>query len=77
VKWCRKERCCRTGCVCVRGGVEVENDYFTEMCSGSETGSYLRLTDFVDHSTLGSETGSYSRLTDFVYHSTLACITQR
>ena len=27
--------------------------YFTEMCSGSEAGSHLRLTDFVYHSTLG------------------------
>ena len=27
--------------------------YFTEMCSGSEAGSYLRLTDFVYHSTSG------------------------
>ena len=26
---------------------------FTEMCSGSEAGSYLRLLDFVYHSTLG------------------------
>ena len=25
-----------------------------EMCSGSEAGSYLRLIDFVHHSTLGS-----------------------
>jgi len=31
----------------------VENNYFTEMCSGSEAGSYLRLIDFVSHSTLG------------------------
>ena len=30
-----------------------ENNYFTEMCSGSEAGSYLRLIDFVYHSTLG------------------------
>ena len=30
----------------------VEED-FTEMCSGSEAGSYLRLIDFVHHSTLG------------------------
>jgi len=30
-----------------------ENNYFTEMCSGSETGSYLRLIYFVYHSTLG------------------------
>jgi len=26
---------------------------FTETCSGSEAGSYLRLIDFVYHSTLG------------------------
>ena len=32
--------------------VAVDN-YFTEMCSGSEAGSYLRLIDFVYHSTLG------------------------
>ena len=29
------------------------NNYYTEMCSGSEAGSYLRLIDFVYHSTLG------------------------
>jgi len=28
-------------------------NYFTEMCSGSEAGSYLRLIHFVYHSTLG------------------------
>ena len=28
------------------------NNYFTEMCSGSEAGSYLRLIDFGYHSTL-------------------------
>jgi len=32
---------------------QFENNYFTEMCSGSETSSYLRLIDFVYHSTLG------------------------
>ena len=32
---------------------EFENNYFSEMCSGSEVGSYLRLIDFVYHSTLG------------------------
>jgi len=32
---------------------KVKNNYFTEMCSGSEAGSYLRLMDFVYHSTLG------------------------
>ena len=31
----------------------AETNYFTEMCSGSEAGSYLRLIDFVYHSTLG------------------------
>jgi len=30
-----------------------ENNYFTEMCSGSEAGSYLRRIDCVYHSTLG------------------------
>ena len=32
---------------------QFENNYFTEMCSGSEEDSYLRLIDFVHHSTLG------------------------
>ena len=32
---------------------QFENNYFTEMCSGSDTGSYLRFIDFVYHSTLG------------------------
>jgi len=32
---------------------QFENNYFTEMCSGSEAGSYLRLIDFGYHSTLG------------------------
>ena len=30
-----------------------ENNYFTEICSGFEAGSYLRLIDFGYHSTLG------------------------
>ena len=30
-----------------------ERNYFTAMCRGSEAGSYLRLIDFVYHSTLG------------------------
>jgi len=30
-----------------------EDNYFTEMCSGSEAGAYLKLIDFVYHSTLG------------------------
>ena len=34
-------------------GSQFENNYFTEMCSGSEAGSYLRLIDCVYHSTLG------------------------
>ena len=33
--------------------VSTLNHYFTEMCSGSETGSYLRLIDLVYHSTPG------------------------
>jgi len=37
----------------VRYSSQFENNYFTEMCSGSEAGSYLRLIDFVYHSTLG------------------------
>jgi len=32
---------------------QFENNYFTEMCSGSEASSYLRLIDFVYLSTLG------------------------
>jgi len=32
---------------------QFENNYFTEMCSGSEAGSYLRLIEVVHHSTLG------------------------
>jgi len=34
-------------------GQQPEGDYFTEMCSGFEAGSYLRLIDFVYHSILG------------------------
>jgi len=32
---------------------QFENNYITEMGSGSEAGSYSRLIDFVYHSTLG------------------------
>jgi len=35
------------------GAVERFGNYFTEMCSGSEAGSYLRLIAFVYHTTLG------------------------
>jgi len=31
----------------------VDTLNFTEMCCGSEAGSYLKLIDFVYHSTLG------------------------
>ena len=31
----------------------ISRNYFTEMCSGSEGGSYLRLIDCVHHSILG------------------------
>ena len=34
-------------------GCKLENNYFTEMCSGSEAGSYLRFIVFVYYSTLG------------------------
>ena len=37
----------------VRHSSQFENNYVSEMCSGSEAGSYLRLIDFVYHSTLG------------------------
>ena len=40
---------CRT----FKASIWRRNNYFTEVCSGSETGSYLRLIDFVYHSTLG------------------------
>ena len=33
--------------------IRPELNYFAETCSGSEAGSYLRLIDFVHHSTLG------------------------
>jgi len=32
---------------------QFENHYFTETCSGSKAGSYLRLVDFVYHLILG------------------------
>ena len=34
-------------------GSQFENNYFTELCSGSEAGSYSRRIDVVYHSTLG------------------------
>ena len=40
-------------CSCENHRPQFENKYFTEMRSGSEAGSYLRLVDFVYHSTLG------------------------
>ena len=36
-----------------RYSAQFENNYFTEMCSGSEAGSCLRLIDFVYQPTLG------------------------
>jgi len=36
-----------------RSDLNRPNNYFTEMCSGSEASSHLRLIDFVYHSTLG------------------------
>ena len=49
--WCP---CCPRLGEGIRGwGLGLENNCFTEMCSGSEAGSYLRPMDFVYHSTLG------------------------
>ena len=36
-----------------RHSSQLENNYFTKMCSGFEAGSYCRLIDFVYFSTLG------------------------
>ena len=40
------------GCRDVTYSSQFDKNYFTEMCSGSEAGSYLRLIDFLYHSTL-------------------------
>jgi len=45
---------------------QFENNYFTEMCSGSEAGSYLKLIDFVYHSTLGLRVIKKKRVDRFV-----------
>jgi len=37
----------------IRSTADGQNNYLTVMCSSSEAGSYLRLIDFVYHSTLG------------------------
>ena len=42
---------------------QFENKYFTEMCSGSVAGSYLRLIDFVYHATLGLRVIKKRRIT--------------
>jgi len=42
-----------TGLYPQREGPGLENNYFTEICSGFDAGSYVRLIDFVYHSTLG------------------------
>ena len=58
--WCRCRRrvCGASACKTCSGqsrpaSPQFENNYFTEMCSGSEAGSYFRLIDFVYHSTPG------------------------
>ena len=43
--WCEIDQSTRS--------LQFENIYFTGMCSGSEVGSYVRLIDFVYHTTLG------------------------
>ena len=37
----------------IRDSGRTRDNYFTQMSSGSEAASYLRLIDFVYHSTLG------------------------
>ena len=49
---------------CDRYSSQFENNHFTELCSGSEAGSYLRLIDFVYHSTLGLTVIKKERDTD-------------
>jgi len=41
---------------------DFENNYFAEMCSGSEAGSYFKLIDY--HSTLGLRVIKKRRLRD-------------
>jgi len=41
-------------------GSQFENNYFTEMCSGSDAGSYLNLIDFYDERFGRVWRGSYS-----------------
>jgi len=56
------------------GLIDFENNYFTEMCSGSEAGSYLRHIYFVYHSTLGlrviQKNNKWAPLDLSVLHST-------
>ena len=40
---------------------QFEDKYVTEIYSGSEAGSYLRLIDFVYHSTLGLRVANKKR----------------
>ena len=47
---------------------QFENNHFTEMCSGSEAGSYLRLIDVVYHSTLGLRVITKKKK-DLVHHA--------
>ena len=50
------------------------NNYFTEMCGGSEAGSYLRLIDFSYHSTLGlRERKLRSRGTPTTLYAAMSC----
>jgi len=48
------EACRRLRRLFFRCSSQFENNYFTEICSGSEAGSYLRRIDFVYHSRLES-----------------------
>ena len=52
IKWMRASRLSIKNCLS-QVASQTKNNYVTEICSGSEAGSYLRLIDFVYHSTLG------------------------
>ena len=41
------DRCAKVAARLARSELQFKNHYFTEMCSGSKEGSYLRLIDFL------------------------------
>ena len=50
------------------GCARVLDGGFTDMCSGSEAGSYLRLIDFVYHSTLSLRVIEKKKKLPFSHH---------